>query len=62
MTDDQARALELLRFKYHVGGVASLPDGRVQLESGNGATPYFFVDEDGEVEDEDGYPVHLPNG
>lgn len=58
MTEDQQEALDNLRAKYEVGGVASLPDGSVSVEVVNGATPYFFIDVYGAVEDEDGCGVN----
>lgn len=55
----QDEALDLVRQKYNVLAVASLPDGRMQVEVGNGPTPYIFVSKEGEVEDEDGYAIDL---
>jgi hypothetical protein len=60
MTDAQEDAFEMIGQKYTIVTSAGLPDGRVQVEVANGATPYLFIAEDGEVIDEDGYAVHLP--
>jgi hypothetical protein len=59
MNPDQEEALDNLRAKYEVGGVASHPDGRVSVEIVNGATPYFFIDVWGAIEDEDGCEVNV---
>lgn len=59
MHNEQDAALEHVREIYDVQDERRLPDGRIRVEVTNGSTPFFFIDEEGVVLNEDGDGVNL---
>lgn len=58
MNRAQEDALDKVYERYEVVSVDDRAD-LVSVEISNGSTPYFFIDKDGAVEDEDGNGVKL---